>query len=391
MAIKVGMAVVPYLSIQQQVQSAVMLEKLGFDSAWWPDHILFTDQANGYDAWTVMAVAASRTSKIQIGTAVTDPHRVHPAVFAQRAATLDQLSRGRLMLGLGSGESMNLDPFGIAWQDRKVGRTREFIKVVRALLDHQEPQNHTGQLFQLKNANLAVRPYKNRHIPIYMASLGPQMQKLTGEVADGWLPVIVPPEHYAGYFEPIAASARLCGRQPEQFERIATVLLCILPDGTSVSDAQLAKIFRPYAGTLVWGVSARQLGLPFDPPEHLAEVGYQTVNPCDPDSVQLFKDFTAWVPDETFLKFTLVGDRQTVLKALKSYVAAGVTHFEMMNASPDPLWSAGVIAHQFIPELTGRAPTLAARALNLASPLLLKSRLGRRLVPAELDRWTGIV
>ena len=391
MSIKVGMAVVPYLSIERQVQMAVMLEKLGFDSAWWPDHILFTDQANGYDAWTVMAVAASRTRRISIGTAVTDPHRVHPAVFAQRAATLDQLSRGRLMLGLGSGESMNLDPFGIAWEDRKVGRTREFIKVVRALLDSREPQNHSGQLFQLKNAKLAVRPFKNRHIPIYLASLGPQMQKLTGEVADGWLPVVVPPEHYSGYFEPIASSARACGRQPEAFERIGTVLLCILPDGLSVTDSQLAKIFRPYAGTMVWGVSARQLGLPFDPPEHLAGVGYQTVNPCDPDSVQLFKDFTAWVPDETFLKFTLVGDRATVLKTLKQYVAAGVTHFELMNASPDPLWSASVIANEFIPELTGRAPSFAARALGLASPLLLKSRIGRRLVPTELDRWKGIV
>lgn len=385
--VQFGQCIVPHASISEQIQLTVLAEKLGFDAAWWPDHMLFIDGAPGLDCWTVMAAAATRTSRIQLGTAVSDAHRIHPAVFAQRAATLDQLSKGRVIVGLGSGESMNLDPYGIAWKDKKVRRLREFVRVFRGLLDSREPFTFEGAFQQTRAAVLQVHPYKNRHIPLFMASLGPQMQKLAGEVADGWLPVVVPAAHYAHYFEPIAASARAAGRDPEKIERVATLVFALVDEKRPLSRSQLAAALRPFAGVLVWEPAARQMGLDFEPPEHLREAGFHCVNPCDPDSMRRFEEYLRWIPEEVLIEFAVAGGPERIVQEVERYIAAGVTHLQVINASPDPVASTFWFAREVMPRYNGRRPTPLARALNILVKPFARLGLTRRVVPAELDIW----
>ena len=107
---------------------SVKADKLGFDSLWLPDHLSFISPHPAFEAWTIAAAIAVQTKNITIG-ATSDPHRNHPAVLAQRLATVDHLSKGRTALALGVGESMNLDAYGIPW-DKPFQRMTESIDTV---------------------------------------------------------------------------------------------------------------------------------------------------------------------------------------------------------------------------------------------------------------------
>lgn len=387
---KFGMCIVAHAPLQEQIKLSVLCERLGYDTLWFPDHLTFLDQAQGVDAWTVMAAVATHTKRIKLGTAVSDPHRMHPAIFAQRAATLDQLSQGRLIVGLGSGEAMNLDAFGFQWKDRKVGRVREFIEVFHGLLGGYAV-DHDGPFYQLKGARLSVRPWRGRKIPVHLASLGPQMQRLAGQVADGWKPVVIPPAHYDEYFSGIRKSALEAGRNPqEEIDRGVPFAFALFDGPQQPNQQQLAAAVRPYAGALVWEPAIEQMGMEWNPPQHLRGVGYHTVNPADPDSLRLYEEYCRWLPDEMLSRFVVAGPGDLIREQVRKYVNAGVTHFEITNASPDVISSIVWFACEVMPEFTGRPPTAFARALNVLIQPLRKLGLMRRLLPKDLDIWKKV-
>ncbi|HXE73800.1 MAG TPA: LLM class flavin-dependent oxidoreductase [Candidatus Nitrosotenuis sp.] len=344
---------------------ARLIEALGFDRLWLPDHLLHVDlEAGAPDPWSLIAAIAPVTRRITLGTAVSDPHRLHPAVLAQRLATCDKLSRGRVILGLGSGEAMNLEPFGIPW-DHRLGRLREAIHIMRHLLDSDEPLTFEGQFYRLRRAVLTIRPYRRRHIPFYLAALGPRTQKLCGEVADGWFPVVVPPRFYGQYFQPVARAARAAGRDPESLERVAMVVLALVED-----QAQVSRRLRQFALSLAWPPVLRQLHMEISGiPEDLAGTDYITVNPVDPESVRRYREHEKLIPTEVLRQFVVAGSLADIKRGLGQYIEAGATHLDLLNASPDPLGSTVTLASEVLPYFTGRRTTLAARALRLAVPL----------------------
>ncbi|MEW6284491.1 MAG: LLM class flavin-dependent oxidoreductase, partial [Candidatus Eremiobacterota bacterium] len=282
-------------------------------------------------------------------------------------ATLDQLSRGRVILGLGSGEAMNLEPFGIPW-DRKVARLRESVTILRQLLDSTEPFSFAGDFYTLKSARLCVRPWQKRRIPIYLAALGPLMQKLAGQVADGWYPVTLPMEQYGQFFAPLADAARLAGRDPDQIDRVANVPLALVAPGEWKQDA-FEQLARMYALTIVWPVALERLGIPWNPPEHLKDVNYITVNPCDPEQMTRYQELQQWVPMEMIERFIYRGELDELARVVQGFIDQGATHFAVSNASPEPLGATAAMCSRLFPRFTGRGASLAARVADSLFPV----------------------
>ena len=194
-------------------------EQQGFDAIWWADHLLhwfplsiwtpdLVPQAATqpsphiwFDPVPVVAAAAAATRDIRLGIGVTDVIRRHPASLAQTALTLDHLTGGRFVLGVGSGEALNLEPFGIA-NERPLSRLEDGLEVMRLLMASPDPVDYEGEHFRLRGASLGLRPVDGRPPPIWIAAHRPRGLALAGRRADGWLPLATDPDQYAEMLAP---------------------------------------------------------------------------------------------------------------------------------------------------------------------------------------------
>jgi alkanesulfonate monooxygenase SsuD/methylene tetrahydromethanopterin reductase-like flavin-dependent oxidoreductase (luciferase family) len=167
-------------------------EALGYDSAW-------TAEAYGNDAVTTAAWVLANTSRIKVGTAIMQMPARTPALAAMTAMTLDQLSGGRFVLGLGaSGPQVVEGWHGVPYGNALV-RTREYIAIVRRILAREKPLEFHGELYDVPATGPGTtglgKPLKSilhgRQIPIYIAAIGPKSVEQAAEIADGWLPIYV--------------------------------------------------------------------------------------------------------------------------------------------------------------------------------------------------------
>jgi len=133
-----------------------------------------------------LAFVANKTKKAMIGTAVTDPHRRHPAILAQMGATLDILSSGRFIMGIGAGQAMNLDPYGIPWNN-PLSRMTESIELLKKFWT-DEKIDYNGKYFHVRDAYLEPKPIQKPHPPIWIGGTSKNTLKLIGKKGDGWLP-----------------------------------------------------------------------------------------------------------------------------------------------------------------------------------------------------------
>src|SRR2546421_13041601 len=185
------------LSADEQLELVREAERLGYDSVW-------AAEAYGSDAATVLAWLAGQTETINLGSAIFQMPARSPAMAAMTAATLDQISGGRFRLGLGpSGPQVSEGWHGVRFA-RQLQRTREYVEVVRKALA-RERLEYRGETIELplpdgpgKALKLMIAPVQER-IPIYLAAIGPKNIALTGEIADGWLPIFPSPEHVAEF------------------------------------------------------------------------------------------------------------------------------------------------------------------------------------------------
>lgn len=212
---------------------ARVAERVRFDSYWVIDHFMgvvppgmwskeLTPAARVvknpdefFDPFVVLGGLASRTRRIRLGTAVTDVVRLHPASIARAALTLQHLSKGRFILGIGAGERENTEPYGLSMA-RAASRLEEALKVVRLLWSSREPVDFEGEFFHLSGAVLSLRPYLKRPPPIWVGAMGPRMLRTTGRYADGWLPHTQSVERYEQSLRTIREAAAAAGRDPLQ-------------------------------------------------------------------------------------------------------------------------------------------------------------------------------
>src|SRR4051794_16083546 len=188
------------MTADEQLELVLEAERLGYDSVW-------TAEAYGSDAATVLAWLAQATSRIKLGSAIFQMPGRSAAMTAMTAATLDQLSAGRMLLGIGSSGPQVAEGWHGQRFARQLQRTREYVAVVRMALARERVEFH-GETLQLplpdgpgKALKLTIAPVQER-MPIYLAAIGPKNTTLGAEIADGWLPTLFSPEH-VGEFRPL--------------------------------------------------------------------------------------------------------------------------------------------------------------------------------------------
>lgn len=211
-------------------QAAELCEQSGLDALWLADHVVAfgVRRFAAVDAWSTLAALAVKTSRIGLGTCVSDPHRRHPETLAQIVATVDHLSRGRVILGLGPGESMNLDPFGVEWSS-PVSRLEEAVQVIKALWTQEEVSFH-GKHFKLREAVLDLKPFQKPHPPIWFGANSPRTIRLAAQLADGWIPIARGPDVYRDQLMTLEAHARALGRDPEAITKGLFTYIGVAPE-----------------------------------------------------------------------------------------------------------------------------------------------------------------
>src|SRR3954464_15396881 len=218
------------LGLTREDQLAIVqeAERLEYDSVW-------TAEAYGSDSATILGWIAGLTTKIKIGSAIFQMPGRSPAMTAMTAATLDQLSDGRMLLGIGSsGPQVSEGWHGVRFANQ-LARTREYVQIVREALARERVEFH-GEHYELplpdgpgKALKLTIGTVQER-IPIYLAAIGPKNTALAGEIADGWIPTLFSPEHVAEFRPLLEEGAARAGRSLNGFDIAPTVQVFITDD-----------------------------------------------------------------------------------------------------------------------------------------------------------------
>jgi 5,10-methylenetetrahydromethanopterin reductase len=218
------------------VESAIFAEKHAYHSVWVPE--LYYNR----ECHTILGAIAGRTKRIKLAPAVVNPVTRHPSLIAMGIATLDELSGGRAILGLGTGGRIGAAVHGIPLEHRgmeygsPVRRLRECLLLVRRLLDG-ERINFEGEFYKMDNVVLEFKSIKRR-IPIYLGQQGPHMMRLIGEIADGVILTIVCSEQYIRQaISQIADGARNAGRDPREIDITARIVVSMSSDGVKARQA----------------------------------------------------------------------------------------------------------------------------------------------------------
>ena len=318
------------ITAEQQTALVKAAEDAGYDSAW-------VAEAYGSDAATMLGWLAAQTSRIKIGAAIFQMPARSPAMTAMTAATLDQLSGGRMLIGIGSSGPQVAEGWHGQRFDGQLARTREYVEIVRKAL-RRERLVYEGEHYTLplpdgpgKALKLTIGPLQER-VPIYIAAIGPKNTQLTGEIADGWLPIFFSPEHVEGARALLEEGAARSGRtiDPESFDIAPGVNVCIDDDVDRARD-QMRHFIALYVG----GMGSRRRNF------YNALVQRYGFEDAAREIQDLYLDgkkneAAAAVPAELIDTITLVGPREKVRDRLAVYRRAGVGTLIVSAVSSDP-------------------------------------------------------
>ena len=310
-------------------------ERCGFHSVW-------TSEAYGSDAISPLAWIGSRTTNVRLGTAIMQMPARSPATTAATVTTLDLLSGGRVLLGLGtSGPQVAEGWHGQAW-GKPLTRTREYVEIVRAILRRDAPLEHHGEHYDIpytgpdatglgKPLRIIVHPPR-ADVPIYLAAIGPKNVALAAEIADGWLPIFFSPERFAETHLPRLEEgfARRGGR-PEGWDLAAHVPVVVTDDVAAGRD-----FLKPLLALYVGGMGAK--GKNFY--TRLAErYGYAEAAATIQDLYLAGKknEAIAAVPDALVDEVALVGDRARIGDRLDAFRECGVGTLILQARQPEAL------------------------------------------------------
>ena len=238
---KFGLRLIGYLgNARELVRLAVLAEQAGFDYVWFP-HDTFMG-----NTWVITSAVAAETSRIRIGSVGTNPYTTNPAEIATYLATLDDLSAGRAVLGLGLHTEKMVEWTGIDASDYQQ-YTLEAVEIIRALL-RGEVVDYQGEAFQwTEQCYLRFKPLRDE-VPIYVCAFGPEYLAMSGAIGDGSLPMITPPESASYMVSAITAGALDAGRDPADVDIAGCAWLSLAENRSEATDVlrQMVSYFGPY-------------------------------------------------------------------------------------------------------------------------------------------------
>jgi F420-dependent oxidoreductase-like protein len=304
------------LTSEQQLELVREAEAAGFHSVW-------AAEAYGSDAATVLGWLAGQTERIRLGSAIFQMPARSPAMTAMTAATLDQLSGGRMLLGIGSSGPQVAEGWHGQRFAHQLARTREYVEILRKALA-RERLVYDGETYTLplpdgpgKALKLTIAPVQER-IPIYVAAIGPKNTQLVGEIADGWVPMFFSPENVGEARELLEQGAARAGRSLDGFDIAPSVQVAIDDDLERARD-----VMRPFVALYVGGMGSRQRNF------YKALVERYGFDEAANEIQDLYLDgkkeaAAAAIPGDLIDTVTLAGPRDHIRDRLAVYRDAGV-------------------------------------------------------------------
>ncbi|RBM22587.1 LLM class F420-dependent oxidoreductase [Prauserella sp. PE36] len=295
-------------------------EELGFDSVW-------TAEGYGSDALTPLAWWGASTSRVTLGTNIVQMSARTPTATAMAAMTLDHLSGGRFVLGLGASGPQVVEGWYGQPYPRPLARTREYVEIVRKVVAREEPVTHSGKQYQLplaggtglgKPLKSTVHPLR-KHIPIYLAAEGPKNVALSAEICDGWLPLFFSPRTNGFYRAALEEGFARRAEPAGDFEVAASVPVIVHDD---VEEA--AQAIKPALALYIGGMGAKDVNFHHDV---FARMGYEEVA----DKVQdLYlgghkAEATAAIPTKLVEDTALIGPPAKIRDELAAWEESVVT------------------------------------------------------------------
>lgn len=325
------------------LQFAQRAEADGFDAVWWPDHLMnwFPDSIwtedispltkyqkvhTHFDPLIMMAAIGSQLERTRVGVVVTDLLRRNPAMAANALLTLDHVTRGKAILGLGSGERLNVEPYGIPFE-KPVGHFEEALHAMRLLMGTDDPVTWEGEHIQLRDAVLHLPPYGDSMPPIWTAAHGPRMLDITGRYADGWLPTKMSPEEYGGSLETILSAGRDGGRDMGHFTPGMLGYILVGPDEEAVERMTHQALVR-FLCVLLPSQVYRNLG--FTPPLEGSGSGFHDFIPTRIPRAEAER-IVAAIDPAVVRYYAFCGTPESIVDQLKPYHANGLRHMILWN------------------------------------------------------------
>ncbi|CAN5792521.1 LLM class F420-dependent oxidoreductase [soil metagenome] len=312
------------ISVPEHVDLVVEAERLGASSVWLPE-------LWGADALTPLAYLAARTSSIGLATGIVQLGSRSPALLAMTAMTMQQLSGGRFLLGLGTSGPQVMEGWHGVRFTAPVSATRETIEIIRTVA-RGDRLTHDGRVYQVPLPDGPGRPMRSMlqpvDMPVYVAALGPRNLELTGELADGWLGNAFLPEHAGAFLEPLRTGAARRGVTLDHLDLVIPVAVEITDD----ADEAASRHARGYAFTI------GAMGLPGQNfyNDAFARQGFAD----DVAAVQSLwlagkrEEAAARVPVDLGAKTNLLGPPDVIKDRLRRYRDAGITTLQAKLEGP---------------------------------------------------------
>ncbi len=284
-----------------------------------------------FEYQTLLGSLAARAGRLQLGVGVTEAIRRHPVLIAQAALTLAHLTKRAPILGIGSGERMNTEPYGLP-HTHPVDRIEEALQIIRRCFTSQGPINFAGKHFRLDGAVMDLQPPPGRTPEIWIAAHGPRVLGLTGRYGDGWLPVsfvVNSPEDYRSKLAQIRAAATDARRDPAAITPALFAYIAVASSGKEVGALLTSRSLR-YFALLLPADRWREMGA--EHPFGAQCRGMVDMVPETYDRATL-EGAIAMVPPEVIRNAFLVGTPKQVTARLRQFGDAGMRHVVLLPLS----------------------------------------------------------